>query len=219
MKMNEQIDVIDAIISLASEVLEKNTEAFNVFLKKYGERFFTAPATASGDRYMCKPGGLAEHSLNMYYTMSKLCDMFFPDRYTKETIFIVSILHDAGKCGDSRDEMYKLVKSGHNLKRVYELNQATSWASHSRLSLFIAQDCGFKLTEEEFQAILFHDGQGGNPDFYYNWFPLTIIVYISYLLLLTESVSSKMYPNETNNENRISDVDSSFEYTQSVVDK
>jgi hypothetical protein len=64
---------------------------------------------------------------------------------------------------------------------------------HARLSLFILQDCGFQLSEEEFQAILYHDGQNliENQDVKMKEFDLTVLLHFADRWSVQESVDKR----------------------------
>lgn len=56
--------------------------------------FFTAPASTI---YHCNyDGGLCEHSLNVYYNLERLCQMYYPN-YDKNTVLVLGLLHDISK--------------------------------------------------------------------------------------------------------------------------
>lgn len=60
--------------------------------------FFTAPA--SSRYHLCRPGGLVEHSLNVYARLKQFLYSEYPDSdspYSAETIAIVALLHDLCK--------------------------------------------------------------------------------------------------------------------------
>lgn len=58
--------------------------------------FFTAPA--STQYHGSHPGGLLEHSLNVYDCLVEELNLSgFSEKYTQETIAIVSLLHDICK--------------------------------------------------------------------------------------------------------------------------
>ena len=129
--------------------------------------FFTAPASA---RYhSAYPGGLCEHSLNVYYCLKdylereRVLDLYGLG-YSEESIVLVSLLHDACKIGcytagtrnvKGEDGKWTQVPTfffedplpyGHGEKSVYIVN-------------------GFvRLSREEAMAIRWHMGFSGTED-------------------------------------------------------
>lgn len=140
--------------------------------------FFTAPCSAK--YHLCKEGGLAEHSLNVYYIMKQLCTTLMTeeelDQY-RDSIVIVSLLHDLGKMGDYGKPYYteKMVRSKTKNKETGEYDMVRSEAEpfqvnsdltneeHEIRSLTIAGKY-IDLTEDEYTAILHHNGLYGKLD-------------------------------------------------------
>ena len=131
--------------------------------------FFTAPASTKF--HGAYPGGLCEHSVNVYDCLvdylerPRVNELYGLDEYSPETIAIVSLLHDLCKIG--------CYKAGtRNVK-----NDATGeWTrvptffyednlpyGHGEKSVYIIS--GFmRLTREEAMAIRWHMGFSGNED-------------------------------------------------------
>lgn len=87
--------------------IEKNKETFLSILNRVDRRgieglieylqvtdFFTAPR--STHYHNCKEGGLCEHSLNVYYNLKKLNDMY-DKPLNEESMIVVALLHDMAK--------------------------------------------------------------------------------------------------------------------------
>lgn len=141
------------------------------------EGFFTAPC--SGSNHLAKEGGLAEHSWNVLGIMQDMSFLLaeepevLPDE-TQNAIIICALLHDLGKMGDygkpnyvpnmiksrKKDENgeYPLVQSE---AKPYETNKELLYIPHEVRSIAIAERY-IKLTEEEEQAILWHNGLYGS---------------------------------------------------------
>ncbi len=124
------------------------------------EGFFEAPC--SGAKHLSKEGGLAEHSLNVYEIMKRL-NKTLDTRYTDDTIILCAILHDLGKMGDHGKPNYVpyILKSGKQSDVTpYKTNPDLSYVDHEIRSVTIAR-MYISLTEEEEQAILWHNGLYG----------------------------------------------------------
>lgn len=128
--------------------------------------FFTAPC--SGGNHLAEEGGLAKHSLNvlnvaMDTTVGLLKGGLLP-KELKDRLIIVCLLHDLGKMGQYGKENYveNTLKSGkQSTSKPYKTNPDLLYVDHEVRSIVIAQQC-IDLTEEEQQAILWHNGLYGN---------------------------------------------------------
>lgn len=125
-----------------------------------GERLFEAPASHNQEYHNCCVGGLAEHSLRVYKNLRTLRDAFAPD-ISDNSIALVALFHDLGKVG-SIDTPYYIPKdsSWHNDRGImYEHNPALDFLGGAQRSIRLLQQFNVPLTEEEYKAILVHDGQ------------------------------------------------------------
>ncbi len=133
--------------------------------------FFTAPC--SGQYHLCKEGGLAEHSLNVYNIMTNFTFAVYGENMdaTKNgydflnSVIITSLLHDLGKMGQFGKSNYvpnmikdrktkELVQSE---KKPFETNKELLSIPHEIRSIQIATQF-IQLIEEENFAILYHNG-------------------------------------------------------------
>lgn len=118
---------------------------------EYNE-FFEAPA--SSGHHLAQPGGLCEHSLNVYDALDKVgleCGSY-------EDKIIVALLHDVGKMGYFGKPMYDLnvLKSGEISKaKPYEVNKSIV-LEHQDLSLMICAKF-IDLTNDQAIAIKYHN--------------------------------------------------------------
>ena len=165
---------------------ERFISAFNEFIKRPGKEklleyientdFFTAPAST---RYHCSyQGGLVEHSLNVFKNIQK-----HTDKYSIETLAIVSLLHDLCKA-DFYAVDYKNVKqpSGAWAKEpYYTINDKLPIGNHGDKSVFIVQRF-IQLTAEEIAAIRYHmgafqEGDAINLSKVYEKYPLALLLH------------------------------------------
>jgi hypothetical protein len=154
--------VIETYLSLINSVQnDENRERLNVLLEELGERIFEAPASAKLSYHNCFVGGLAEHSLRVYSNLRKLRDAFAPD-ITDDSIIIVSLFHDLGKIG-SVDQPYFLPQESDWFREkngeYYIRNKNLDYMGTAHRSLRLLTQYGIQLTDDEYKAIMIHDGQ------------------------------------------------------------
>lgn len=124
--------------------------------------WLTAPASTK--YHLCKEGGLLEHSVNVAETMLKI-KAAIATHITDESCVIVALLHDLGKVGMPGNPQYlinepteKQKKYGYKPDYPYRFNSGLTYLSVPIRSIYLALQY-INLTEEEVQAIVYHDGQ------------------------------------------------------------
>jgi len=125
--------------------------------------FFTAPC--SGAYHLCKEGGLAEHSLNVYNILCLLNETLQAG-ISDESLILCALLHDLGKMGDHNKPNYvpNILKSGKiSDGKPYETNKELTYEEHEIRSVIIAERYIY-LSEDEETAILHHNGLYGKLD-------------------------------------------------------
>lgn len=160
--------------------------------------FFYAPAST---KYHCGyAGGLCEHSLNVYRNLCKLVDEHYPNVYSKDTLAIVSLLHDL-----SKTNFYELTTQNKKVKTISPSGQERyEWVSFDAFKVREVENrllCGdhgfnsyllisqyFELNQEEISAIINHhcgmDNNFMNKDLSYilNRFPLATLLHLADML-------------------------------------
>ncbi len=146
---------------------EKVSERWAEFaeLMKFVEtetEYLTAPASTKF--HLCKEGGLLEHSVNVAETLLKLKATLAPE-ISDESCVVVALLHDLGKAGMPGKPQYikneptpKQKAYGYPASKPYRFNNDLLYLSVPVRSLYLVAS-RFPLTEEEAQAIVYHDGQ------------------------------------------------------------
>lgn len=126
--------------------------------------FFEAPASSGGGRHNAEPGGLAAHSLNVQHMTEKLSVALIGSKNItpefRNSLALVSLLHDLGKCGDYGKALYvpNILKSGKQSDaKPWERNKDLLPTPHAFRSVEIANRW-IDLTEDEAFAIRYHDG-------------------------------------------------------------
>ena len=127
--------------------------------------FFEAPC--STNHHLCKVGGLAEHSLNVFEHGRMMAKSLYPDmaeyKEMLPSITLVTLLHDLGKTGYNGQPMYieNVLKNGKvSATKPFKTNTSLLPFPHEVLSWVIANEF-IKLTDEEAWAILCHNGLYG----------------------------------------------------------
>jgi len=145
-------------------LLATNREGIKNLLAYMDENgFYTAPC--STQYHLCREGGLAEHSLNVYLTMVKFYNAQTDCRLPLDSsLEIVALLHDLGKMGHHGKSNYvqNFLKSGKiSDSKPYETNKNLLGIPHEVESIVIAERF-ITLTEEEEYAMLCHNGLYGD---------------------------------------------------------
>ena len=148
----------DKIISLLTDTHREGIEALIDCMDQGG--FFEAPC--SGAHHLAKEGGLAEHSLNVYYGMLELDKALAAD-LPHDSLILCALLHDLGKMGDHGKANYveNILKDGKRSKaKPFVTNANLIYLPHELRSSMIAQRY-IRLSEEEEAAIIWHNGLYG----------------------------------------------------------
>ena len=124
--------------------------------------YLTAPASTRF--HLSREGGLLEHSVNVCENMLKLRAALAPE-VTEESCVITALLHDLGKAGMPGRPLYipnqptaKQKQYGYGPSVPYRTAEKLTYLSVPVRSLYLIS-AHFPLTEEEAQAIVYHDGQ------------------------------------------------------------
>lgn len=129
-------------------------------------------APASTKYHLCTKGGLIQHSLNVFNRMIRLITGEWDDiencPYSKETIALVSLLHDVSKI-NFYDVYLKNVKDDHGqwiqvpTYTVKEESNRLVFGTHEENSVYILNQF-FRLDYQEALAIRWHGGCGTSND-------------------------------------------------------
>ncbi len=143
--------------------------------------WLTSPASTK--YHLNREGGLLEHSVNVAETMLKIKNAIAPD-ISDESCVIVALLHDLGKVGMPNNPQYLVNEPSEKQKRYgykpnypYRFNTELVYLSVPVRSIYLALQY-LPLTEEEVQAIVYHDGQyvEDNKSSATNEEPLTLLL-------------------------------------------
>jgi hypothetical protein len=178
--------------------LEKNQKRFRETNEKYGifspaleeflgDAFYTTPASSSLNMIGCYPGGLL-HFLIRACTYAIKVNEILPDRLKQptETIVRVVFLSQIGKVF-----MFKM-KDGENYRgQLYDFNDDLVRMHVGERSVYYALKYGVDLSENEYQAILNLDKDGGDKMAKYFSEPLTEVIKHGFGLATMEEKSGK----------------------------
>jgi hypothetical protein len=126
---------------------------------------------------------LLEHSVNVAETLLRLKDTLYP-LIEDESCVIVALLHDLGKAGTPEGVQYiknepteRQKQYGYGPAYPYSFNKDLTYLSVPIRSLYLALPF-IQLSEEEAQAIVYHDGQyvDDNRSVAKNERPLTLLL-------------------------------------------
>lgn len=147
-------------------ILREGADRFLDYLTNKSD-FFTAPAST---RYHgAYAGGLAQHSLNVYYCLKDYLSRprvqeTYQMEYSQETIALVSLLHDVCKIGCYKQGFRNVKDESGVWQRVPVFNFDDPLPyGHGEKSVYIISGY-MRLTREEAFAIRFHMGFSGPED-------------------------------------------------------
>ena len=150
--------------NLISVFDDKERELSFVNLMNYiieNTEYTTAPA--SNKYHLSIPQGLLIHSMNVAQEMLKI-KRTLPVKVSDASCIIVGLLHDLGKHDEYvvNQPTAKQIAAGYKANPPYNFAEQEIWLGHEGNSLWMLYDLqdkfNFKLTKEEFQAILYHNG-------------------------------------------------------------
>ena len=157
------MDLKERYENLKLKVVERRAEFLSLmdFVEKE-TAYLTAPASTK--YHLCHEGGLLEHSVNVAETLLKLKETLAPE-ISDESCVIVALLHDLGKAGTPNNPQYIKLEPSEKQKAYglkpnppYKFNSDMVYLSVPIRSLYLIGG-KISLTEEEAQAIVYHDGQ------------------------------------------------------------
>lgn len=194
----------DEFISLLRSIDREGADIEKLISKLESSDFFVAPASTT---YHCAfQGGLAEHSLNVYYNLMHLVkykEGFLEDCFDENSIKIVALLHDISKIntyektvknkkvydpmGNQSDKMGRYDWVSEEGYKKKDVNETFVYGSHEMTSEYMVSKF-IPLTVAESTAILHHmggmafDSAKDNIGAVYNRYPLACLLYLADML-------------------------------------
>lgn len=154
------------------------------------ERFSCAPASTK--YHSNYAGGLLDHTVIVTSVAVDMAELFCCDTSKEiESIVKCCLLHDIGKIGTKTEDMYLLnPDESKKEKEPYIFNEKLVQLPHEDYSIKLCLDFGISLSDEEFQAILYHNLHykiGTKDDLRFKECPLTLIVHTA------DNLTAKIY--------------------------
>lgn len=137
-----------------------NDDNIGLMLDSLGERIAACPSSMKIDQPGCHPGGLVENSLEVTSVMRSLNDSL-DYGYQIQSLIKVGLLHDIGKIGNLDKEYFLPQESEwhrEKLGQMFVYNPDLQKMSVTHRTLYILQNFGVSLSEEEWIAIQISSG-------------------------------------------------------------
>lgn len=158
-----QNDILERYLALKELVIDRKSQ-FQKLMTFIENETSWLKAPASTKFHLCEEGGLLKHSVNVAETMIRLKAAIAPE-ICDESCVIVALLHDLGKAGMPGRPQYlvnepieRQKQYGYPASIPYRFNSDLTYLSVPIRSIYIALQY-ISLTEDEVQAIVYHDGQ------------------------------------------------------------
>ena len=133
---------------------------------KLQDQIMMAPASGIDHFHNAFVGGYVDHVLNVMRCADKLYNQWkdmgaYIDNYSYEELMFVALNHDLGKVGDIDNEYYIPNPSEWHRKnqgKIYTNNPDITHMPVPHRSLWLLQEFGIKISQNEMIGILTHDG-------------------------------------------------------------
>lgn len=157
----------DDFISILRQTRRRGMDAVADYLEKSG--FFEAPASTS--RHLCREGGLAEHSMNVYRMAMRLRQTVVELRpeaasqLSDDSVAIAALLHDVCKANiyQKSKRWRKDAEGRWEQYDTYETDYSRFPLGHGEKSVIMLLRLGLELTNDELMAIRWHMGAWNLP--------------------------------------------------------
>lgn len=150
---NEELTNKKRFLELCSQIKREGVDKLLNWLEN--SDFYTCPAsTRFHGNY---PGGLLEHSLNVYDELVRLMKAFSEVTAPPESVLITSLFHDLCKVNMYKEEQRnrKNEEGQWESYTAYTISEKFAYGGHGSKSVFLIQNF-MKLTTEEAVAINCH---------------------------------------------------------------
>jgi hypothetical protein len=156
----------DKLIKIIKETFPQDrSEKLIKLYTDYEERIKEAPASTKIHFHNAYPGGYLDHVHNVIECALELTKLFKKMGgiidFTKEELIFSAMHHDLGKLGTLEEPYYVIQESDwHRINRgeVYKHNDNRQYFRVNDLTIFILQQYGITVTQNEFLAMKLTDG-------------------------------------------------------------
>lgn len=156
----ERFDELISKYRFLVEKVHSRKKDLNTFIEVLDKKTSWLISPASTRFHLNEEHGLLRHSVGVTETLLKLRETIAP-KISEESCIIVGLFHDLGKIGNfeipnyiPNDNQWEVEKKNKKFKN----NPNLIYIGLAQRSLFLISRY-IKLTDEEAQAILYHDGQ------------------------------------------------------------
>lgn len=154
------------LTEIENNISKERSSILLPFLKKYEERFMMMPASSKNWHHSAFAGGYCDHVLRVLDCANSLYKTWTAmggdtSTYTLEEMRFAALFHDLGKMGQQEGEYYQPNDSQWHvdkLGQIYKFNTNIPAMKVPERSLFILQEIGCKVTQNEYITIKIHDG-------------------------------------------------------------
>ena len=145
---------------------KERTDILLPFLDKYKDRLMMMPASVRDWHHSAFAGGYTDHVLRVFDCANQLYKTWEAmggdiSTYTVEEMQFAALFHDLGKMGQQEGEYYTPNDSQWHIDKlgqVYKFNTDIPAMKIPERTLFLLQEIGVKVTQNEFITIKIHDG-------------------------------------------------------------
>ena len=132
----------------------------------FKDRMMFAPASGQEHFHNCFPGGYVEHILNIVHYSKEFYKVWkdngaYVDDYTEEELVFAALHHDLGKAGTLTEDHYIPNPSEWHRKnqgKIYTNNPDLKFMTPPDRGIWILNQFGIKMTENEYIGIKLTDG-------------------------------------------------------------
>lgn len=159
---NEILNNIQRVTKLIDKITDDSRKnKIKELFEKIGDKYFTAPASSQEKFHDAYPGGLAKHSLQVTKNLNELSKLWYSS-LSIDSIIICGLLHDVGKATTVNGlDIYIKETEDWKIRRgnlYYHNLDIRDGLTHAQRSIRLIAYYDISLTDEEYIAILSHDG-------------------------------------------------------------
>lgn len=204
---NKFIGLIDEL-GTSDKSSDNRWDKLFTFYDKYADRIAMMPASSKTAYHSAFPGGYVDHVLRVIQASIDMMKLWKKNGsildFTQEELMMSAINHDLGKVGDLQEgQEYYLENDSqwHVEKRgeLYKFNDKLGFMKVQDRSLYILQQLGVELTENEYLAIKVHDGIYDDGNKQYFSFSSGMKITLPYILHLGDFTAAFIENQQHNN--------------------